>query len=126
MLKKLAALALAGILLGGCSQGDKDKFQESAKKAGETTKEDLKKVGTKIENGMSAAKIKSVLAASKKLDASHIDVEKRNDDYVMRGTITSEEQHELALRIVKDTVGPKENVVDEMKVEGSTSSPTPK
>ena len=114
MRKPFVVLLLGAVLACGCSNDSASKIEDAASRQAQ-------KLETSVKNGASAAKIKAVLMASGKLDASHINVDKEKDVFRLRGTVTNAEQHKLALRLAQDTAGQDEKIIDDLKEE----SPNP-
>ncbi len=65
--------------------------------------------------------VKAALQSESSLDARKIDVENRNGNVTLHGSVDSDDQREKALRIVA-AVGGVRNVVNDLTVDASASS----
>lgn len=120
MKNKLMTLLAAGVLAVGCSQAERNTMaheaDQSMKAAGKTAKQELKQAGQAMDEGMNSTRIKSALLASKKLDASNINVDTSVKTVILRGSVKTEEQKKLANDLTNNMIAPDQKLVNELKI----------
>lgn len=110
MMKKLAILLLSGFLAAGCSQSERNDMANKADK-------EMTKAGKAVDEGMSSTRIKSALMASKKIDASNINVDTEQKTVYLRGSVKNEEQKKLARELTNTMIAGDQKLVDELKIQ---------
>ena len=120
MKNQLMILLTAATLAVGCSQTERNdmanKADQGMQQAGQTAKTELKKAGQAMDEGMSTTRIKSALMASKKLDASNINVDTAQKTVFLRGSVKSEEQKKIANDLTNTMIEPDQKLVNELKI----------
>ncbi|MBX3169801.1 MAG: BON domain-containing protein [Candidatus Eremiobacteraeota bacterium] len=113
-------LLTAATLALGCSQAERSdmasKADQSMQQAEQTAKKEVKKAGQALDEGMSSTRIKSALLASKKLDASNINVDTAQKTVFLRGSVKTEEQKKLANDLTNNLMEPDQKLVNELKI----------
>lgn len=120
MKTQLMTLLATAVLAVGCSQAERNdmayKADENMKQAGQTAKQELTKAGQAMDEGVNSTRIKSALLASKKLDASYINVDTSQKTIFLRGSVKTEEQKKLANDLTNNMIGPDQKLVNELKI----------
>lgn len=121
MMKNQLMIVLAAATLAmGCSQAERNdmatKADQGMQQAGQTAKKEMKKAGQAMDEGMSTTRIKSALLASKKLDASHINVDTAQNTVFLRGSVKTEDQKKLANDLTNTMIEPDQKLVNELKI----------
>ena len=116
MKNQLTMLLVAGALAVGCSQGERNDMANKADQAGQTAKKEMVKAGKAMDEGMSSTRIKSALMASKKIDASNINVDTEQKTVYLRGSVKSDEQKKLARELANTMIDTDQKLTDELKV----------
>lgn len=124
MMKSQLIIALTtAILAVGCSPAERNdmanKADQGMQQAEQTAKTGMKKAGQAVGEGVSTTRIKSALLASKKLDASHIDVDTDKKSVYLRGSVKSEEQKKIAHDLANNMMEPDQKLVNELKISAS-------
>ena len=124
MMKSQLIIALTtAILAVGCSPAERNdmanKADQGMQQAKQTAKTGMKKAGQAVGEGVSTTRIKSALLASKKLDASHIDVDTDKKSVYLRGSVKSEEQKKIANDLANNMMEPDQKLVNELKISAS-------
>ncbi|MBS2040426.1 BON domain-containing protein [bacterium] len=120
MKKPLIYLMLTTILAAGCSQSERNNManqtNQGLREASQTVKQDLHKAGRAVDEGLSSTRIKSALMASRKLDASHINVDTEKKTVYLRGSVKTQEQKKIARDLTNTMIEPGQKLVDELKI----------
>ena len=120
MKTQLMILLTSAVLAVGCSQAERNdmanKADQGMREAGQTAKQEAKKAGQAMEEGMSSTRIKSALLASQKLDASNINVDTAQKTVFLRGSVKSEEQKKIANDLTNTMIEPDQKLVNELKI----------
>lgn len=120
MMNKIAMLLMAGALAAGCSQAERNeaasKADQEIRQAGQTAQKEMNKAGKAMDEGMSTTRIKSALMASKKIDASNINVDTEQKTVFLRGSVKTEEQKKLARELANTMIDKDQKVVDQLKI----------
>jgi len=121
MMKSQVLIVLTSAVLAmGCSQTERNnmanKADQGLREAGQTAKEEAKKAGQAMDEGMNTARIKSALLASKKLDASDINVDTSASTVFLRGSVKTAEQKKIANDLTNTMIEPDQKLVNELKI----------
>lgn len=116
MKNKLFMLMVAGALALGCSPGERNDMADKADQAGQSAKKEMTKAGKAMDEGMSTTRIKSALMASKKVDASNINVDTEKKTVFLRGSVKTAEQKKLARELANTMIDTDQKLVDELKI----------
>ena len=129
MKTSLIYLMLAAVLAAGCSQAERDSMTNQAdrgmRQAGQTVKQDLHKAGRAMDEGLSSTRIKSALMASRKIDASHINVDTVQKTVFLRGSVQTAEQKKMARDLSNTMIEPGQKLVDELKIVANSADNRP-
>lgn len=129
MKNQLMILLTAATLAVGCSQAERNdmanKADQGVQQAGQTAKKEMKKAGEAMDEGMSSTRIKSALLASKKLDASNINVDTAQKTVYLRGSVKTAEQKKLANDLTNNMMDSDQKLVNELKIAANPDSNQP-
>lgn len=120
MKKSLIYLMFTTLLAAGCSQAERNTMANEAdqnmRSARQTAKRDLNKAGQAVDESLSSTRIKGALMASRKIDASHINVDTTDNTVFLRGSVKTQEQKRIAHDLTNTMIEPGQKLVDELKV----------
>ena len=118
MKNQLMILFASAALAVGCSQAERkdmaDKADQGARKAGQA-----------VDEGVNTTRIKTALMASKKLDASDINVDTAQKTVYLRGSVRSQEQKKIAHDLANNLIESDQKLVNELKVAANPDSTRP-
>ncbi len=93
----------------------REKGAEFARKAAETTKVAAERTGEVVSEAAITAKIKSKMALDDYVKARNINVDTAGTTVTLTGTVHSEQEHQRAVRLARETAGIT-RVVDKLQV----------
>ena len=113
------ALALS---MSACGQGPDDRQTMAQPRIDETRQaEKAADAGKPLSDASLTQIVKSALESDSSIDARKIDVENRNGNIALHGTVETEDQREKAARIV-GSVGGVRNVTNDLQVDPSAAT----
>ncbi len=115
MRNQLMILIATAALAPGCSQAERKDMANKADKG-------MQQAGQAMDEGMSSTRIKSALMASKKLNASNINVDTAQKTVFLRGSVKTKEQKKLAQDLTHNMMDPDQKLVNELKVTANPDS----
>ncbi len=125
----LLGMAAAAVCLAGCSHQQKVEASGAVDRAGHELRQAVGSAKQALGNDALAAKVKTALNASDRVNTSAIHVVAKRPMVYLQGAVADATQNTLAVRIAKDTVGAGVKVVDQLKVQPQSSRahvPSPK
>jgi osmotically-inducible protein OsmY len=122
-MRTLFVLFVAAVAVYACSREEPAQGQPGAQAPVEETRQAEKAAdaGKPLSDNSLTQIVKSALQSESSLDAGKIDVENRNGNVALHGSVASEEQKEKAGRIV-GSVGGVRNVTNNLSVDPSAST----
>ncbi len=109
MKTQVLILLTSAVLAVGCSQTERNDMANQADQG-------MRQAGQTMDEGMNTARIKSALLASKKLDASDINVDTSAKTVFLRGSVKTEEQKKIANDLTNTMIEPDQKLVNELKI----------
>lgn len=119
MMKKTPIYLMVTLLLAaGCSQAERTNMAHQAD-------QNVRKAGQALDEGLNSTRIKSALMASRKVDASHINVDSSDTTVFLRGSVKTLEQKKIAHDLTNTMIEPGQKLVDELKVAAAADDHQP-
>lgn len=101
--------------IGTSGQVDTSRAREVGAKVGEKTADAANRAGEFLSDGSLTAKIKSKMTLDDLVKARSIDVSTTDGVVTLKGTVTSQAEHDRAVQLARETAGVKK-VVDNLTV----------